>query len=220
MTAKKGQEIITRNITRRGVMLVLSSPSGAGKSSISRRLLESDDGLYLSISATSRRRRPGEVEAKDYHFVSNQDFRLMINQNAFLEYAKVFDNYYGTLRDQVEGRIAKGEDVIFDIDWQGTQQLEAQAREDLVSIFILPPSIAELEQRLRNRGQDSDEVVASRMAKAFDEMSHYAEYDYIVVNENIEDSVAKITAILTAERLKRQRQIGLPDFVKSLREGH
>lgn len=201
-------------------MLVLSSPSGAGKSSISRRLLELDDNLHLSVSATSRKRRPGEVEGVDYRFVSTEEFRLMINKQEFLEYAKVFDHYYGTPRAAVEDKMADGHDVLFDIDWQGTQQLKARARDDLVSVFILPPSIPELEKRLMKRGQDSTEVVARRMAKAADEMSHYPEYDYIIINEDLEKSVAAIRSILTAERLRRDRQTGLTGFVKSLRDGH
>ena len=207
-------------ISRRGLMLVLSSPSGAGKSSISRHLLDQDDNLYLSVSATSRKRRPGEVEGRDYSFVSAEEFQLMINRGDFYEYAKVFDNYYGTPKAPVEAKMRDGQDVLFDIDWQGTQQMKAQARDDLVSVFILPPSIAELEKRLNKRGQDSAEVVAKRMSKAADEMSHYPEYDYIIVNHNLEESVAQVRAILDAERNKRDRLTGLTDFMKSLRDGH
>ena len=201
-------------------MLVLSSPSGAGKSSISRHLLEQDNNLYLSVSATSRKRRPGEVEGRDYSFVSTEEFQLMINRGDFYEYAKVFDNYYGTPKAPVEAKMQEGKDVLFDIDWQGTQQMKAQARDDLVSVFILPPSIAELEKRLNKRGQDTAEVVAKRMSKAADEMSHYPEYDYIIVNENLEASVGQVQAILAAERLKRDRLTGLTGFMKSLRDGH
>lgn len=208
------------SIHRRGLMLVLSSPSGAGKSSISRQLLDGDDDLYLSVSATSRKRRPGEVEGVDYSFVSSQDFQLMINGEDFLEYAKVFDHYYGTPKAPVETQLSNGRDVLFDIDWQGTQQIKAKARDDLVTVFILPPSIAELERRLNKRGQDSPEVVARRMSKAADEMSHYPEYDYIIVNHDLAESVAQVNAILAAERLKRDRQTGLTEFVKSLRDGH
>ena len=207
-------------ISRRGLMLVLSSPSGAGKSSISRHLLEQDSNLYLSVSATSRKRRPGEVEGRDYSFVSTEEFQLMINRGDFYEYAKVFDNYYGTPKAPVEAKMQEGKDVLFDIDWQGTQQMKAQARYDLVSVFILPPSIAELEKRLNKRGQDTAEVVAKRMSKAADEMSHYPEYDYIIVNENLEASVGQVQAILAAERLKRDRLTGLTGFMKSLRDGH
>lgn len=200
-------------------MLVLSSPSGAGKTTISRRLLEGEPGLALSISATTRPMRPGERDGVDYHFVERTDFDLMVNRGEFLEYAKVFDHYYGTPRKPVERSLANGRDVLFDIDWQGTQQLGQSAREDLVSVFILPPSMRALEQRLRTRAQDSAEVVAKRMAKASDEMSHWFEYDYIIVNEDLELSIARVRAILFAERLKRQRQIGLAEFVKGLREG-
>ena len=200
-------------------MLVLSSPSGAGKTTISRRLLEGEPGLALSISATTRPMRPGERDGVDYHFVERTDFDLMVNRGEFLEYAKVFDHYYGTPRKPVERSLANGRDVLFDIDWQGTQQLGQSAREDLVSVFILPPSMRALEQRLKTRAQDSAEVVAKRMAKASDEMSHWAEYDYIIVNEDLDASVTRVRAILTSERLKRQRQIGLAEFVKGLREG-
>lgn len=210
----------TDQIRRRGLMLVLSSPSGAGKSSISRQLLDADDNLFLSVSATSRKRRPGEVEGVDYSFVCTEDFQLMINGQDFMEYAKVFDHYYGTPKAPVEKKLAEGRDVLFDIDWQGTQQIKAQARDDLVSVFILPPSIAELERRLNKRGQDSPATVANRMSKAADEMSHYPEYDYIIVNHDLDQSVARVKAILEAERLKRDRQIGLTDFVKNLRDGH
>ena len=210
----------TDQIRRRGLMLVLSSPSGAGKSSISRQLLDADDNLFLSVSATSRKRRPGEVEGVDYSFVCTEDFQLMINGQDFMEYAKVFDHYYGTPKAPVEKKLAEGRDVLFDIDWQGTQQIKAQARDDLVSVFILPPSIAELERRLNKRGQDSPATVANRMSEAADEMSHYPEYDYIIVNHDLDQSVARVKAILEAERLKRDRQIGLTDFVKNLRDGH
>ena len=219
MQAENNLNSIAHGISRRGLMLVLSSPSGAGKSSISRRLLESEDNLHLSVSATSRKRRPGEVEGVDYQFVNNEEFRLMINNDEFLEYAKVFDHYYGTPRAQVEGNLASGRDVLFDIDWQGTQHLKASAREDLVSVFILPPSVAELERRLMKRGQDTAEVVARRMAEASSEMSHYAEYDYIIINEDLDASVERVASILMAERLRRDRQTGLTGFVKSLREG-
>ena len=209
----------TTQIQRRGLMLVLSSPSGAGKTTISRRLLSLEPGLTMSVSATTRAMRPGEREGIDYQFVAIEEFRAMIERQAFLEHAKVFDNYYGTPRGPVEAALRHGADVLFDIDWQGTQQLAQNARDDLVAVFILPPSTRELEQRLKARAQDSAEVVAGRMAKAADEMSHWAEYDYIIVNRNIEESVAQVRAILTAERLRRQRQVGLPEFVKGLREG-
>ncbi|MET1028021.1 MAG: guanylate kinase [Dongiaceae bacterium] len=207
------------DVHRRGLMLVLSSPSGAGKTTISRKLLHLEPGLAMSVSATTRPKRPGEAAGVDYHFVDATEFNLMINRGEFFEYAKVFDNYYGTPRQAVETALAKGSDVLFDIDWQGTQQLAQAAREDLVSVFILPPTTHALEQRLRARAQDSADVVAHRMSKAADEMSHWAEYDYIIINQHIETSVARVRAILTAERLKRQRQVGLAEFVKGLREG-
>ena len=205
---------------RRGLMLVLSSPSGAGKTSISRRLLAEDDNLELSVSATTRKRRPGEVEGMDYHFVTANDFHLMINNREMLEYAKVFDHYYGTPFAPVMAALGAGRDVLFDIDWQGTQQLADASREDLVSVFILPPSTRDLEKRLLNRAQDSADVVASRMAKASDEISHYREYDYILVNADLEQAVNEVRTILQAERLRRDRQIGLTNFVKRLRTGY
>ncbi len=206
-------------ITRRGLMLVLSSPSGAGKTTISRRLLEAERNVVMSVSATTRPRRPGEVDGRDYFFVDPTEFNLMVNRGELLEHAKVFGNYYGTPRGPVEAALAAGGDVLFDIDWQGTQQLQDSAPRDLVSVFILPPSTRELERRLRARAQDSDEVVAARMSKAADEISHYPEYQYIILNDDIERSVAAVRSILAAERLKRERQVGLPDFVKGLREG-
>ena len=206
-------------IRRRGLMLVLSSPSGAGKSTISRAILARDSGITMSVSATTRSKRPGEVAGQDYHFVDKAEFNMMVNRQEFLEYAKVFDNYYGTPAAPVMESLADGRDVLFDIDWQGTQQVAERARDDLVSVFILPPSTMELERRLRQRAQDPPEVVARRMAKAADEMSHYAEYDYIIVNRDIEESVAQVMAILQAERLRRERMLGLGEFVKGLREG-
>lgn len=212
---------ITSNqqVGRRGLMLVLSSPSGAGKTSIARRLLAEDKNIELSVSATTRQRRPGEVEGKDYHFVDSTSFHMMINNREFLEYAKVFDNYYGTPKAPVMQILEQGRDVLFDIDWQGTQQVADASREDLVSVFILPPSTRDLEKRLLSRAQDSADVVAGRMAKASDEMSHYREYDYIVVNEDLDLSVDAVKSILQAERLRRDRQTGLTDFVKQLRSG-
>jgi guanylate kinase len=206
-------------IHRRGVMLVLSSPSGAGKTTISRRLLELEPQLALSVSATTRQKRPGEVAGVDYHFVDLTEFNIMKNRGEFLESAKVFDNYYATPKAQVEKELAAGRDILFDIDWQGTQQLAHNARADLVSVFILPPSTRELERRLHTRAQDSADVVAKRMAKAADEMSHFPEYDYIIVNHDIGSSVDSVRAILRAERLRRDRQVGLTEFVKGLREG-
>ncbi|HIJ38057.1 MAG TPA: guanylate kinase [Rhodospirillaceae bacterium] len=207
----------SNGIRRRGLMLVLSSPSGAGKSTIARALLSSDPRLSMSVSATTRPPRPGEIDGKDYHFVDRTRFEAMVRDSQLLEHARVFDNYYGTPKTQVEQALAAGLDVLFDIDWQGTQQLAQNARADLVSIFILPPSVAELERRLRGRAQDSEEVVRNRMNKAGDEMSHWPEYDYIVVNNDVDCSVASVKAIIAAERLKRDRLVGLPDFVRRLR---
>ncbi len=206
-------------VQRRGLMLVLSSPSGAGKTTISRRLLALEPQLAMSVSATTRQKRPGETSGVDYHFVELTEFNLMVNRGELLEHAKVFGNYYGTPRAPVAAALSQGRDILFDIDWQGTQQLVESARDDLVSVFILPPSTRDLEKRLKARAQDSADVVAHRMAKAADEMSHWAEYDYIIVNHDIEASVTQVRAILIAERLRRQRQIGLHEFVKGLREG-
>lgn len=200
-------------------MLILSSPSGAGKTTISRHLLEREADLTMSVSVTTRPKRPGEVEGVDYRFLAPKEFNLMVNRQEFLEYAKVFGHYYGTPRAPVEEALNSGRDVLFDIDWQGTQQLAENASSDVASVFILPPSTRELERRLNARAQDSPEVVAARMAQAADEMSHYREYDYIVVNDDLEESVAAVRAILAAERLKRDRLTGLGDFVKALREG-
>ncbi len=206
-------------IARRGLMLVLSSPSGAGKTTISRRLLEIDTAITMSISVTTRAARSGERDGVDYRFIEPVDFNLMVNRQQLLEYAKVFDHYYGTPAEPVDRALAEGRDVLFDIDWQGTQQLAQKARDDLVSVFILPPSTRELERRLRHRAEDADDEVARRMAKASDEISHWAEYDYIVVNDDIAECLAQVHAILVAERRRRERQIGLLNFVKALREG-
>ena len=200
-------------------MFVLSSPSGAGKTTISRAILERDYGIVMSVSMTTRTKRPGEVAAQDYHFVDTADFNMKVNRGELLEYAKVFDHYYGTPMGPVMEALDSGKDVLFDIDWQGTQQLVEKARADLVSVFILPPSTTELEKRLRGRAQDSPEVVASRMQRAPDEMSHFPEYDYIIVNRDVEISIEMAMSILQAERLKRERQTGLGEFVKGLREG-
>ena len=206
-------------ITRRGLMLVLSSPSGAGKTSIARSLLTRDKEINMSVSATTRPRRPGEAEGKDYYFVDEEKFKTDINKGLFLEYARVFDHYYGTPLGLVQKLLSSGCDVLFDIDWQGTQQIKAKARDDLVSIFVLPPSTAELEKRLITRAQDSAEVVAGRMARAADEMSHYPEYDYIIVNHDLDQSIDSVHTILKAERLRRSRQASLTEFMKQLREG-
>lgn len=203
-------------VSRRGLMLVLSSPSGAGKTAISRAILEQDAGIELSISVTTRLKRPGEVDGADYIFVAADRFKAMVGDGEFLEYARVFDNDYGTPRAPVEAALRSGRDMLFDVDWQGSQQLAQSARDDLVSIFIMPPSTAELERRLKARAQDSESVVARRMARATDEMSHWAEYDYVIVNEDLDESVASARAILRAERLRRSRQVGLVEFVKRL----
>lgn len=206
-------------LARRGLMFVLSSPSGAGKTTLTRRLLGEDGDVEMSVSATTRSPRPGEVDGVDYFFMNTEDFGIMRNRQEFLESAKVFDNYYGTPQKPVEDALASGKDVLFDIDWQGAQQLAQKAREDMVSVFILPPSTAELEKRLIKRAQDPAEVVARRMAKASEEMSHWAEYDYVIVNDDVDQAYAELKAILKAERLRRERRSGLLDFVDSLRSG-
>ena len=209
----------TSAIQRRGLMLVLSSPSGAGKTTLSRQLLDNDKQIQLSVSCTTRQKRPGERDGVDYRFVDTATFRGMIERKEFLEYAEVFANYYGTPKAPVDEALAAGRDVLFDIDWQGTQQLRDKGRADLVTVFILPPSTRDLEKRLLTRAQDPKDIVAQRMAKAADEMSHWAEYDYVVVNRDIGTSLTNLKAILTAERLKRERQVGMSVFVKGLREG-
>ena len=206
-------------ISRRGLMLVLSSPSGAGKTAISRAILDGDAAVTLSVSATTRPQRPGEVDGVDYVFVDDADFAQMVADGAFLEHATVFGHSYGTPREPVEAALAAGRDVLFDVDWQGAQQLAQAARDDLASIFILPPSTAELARRLEARAQDPPEVVAARMAQAAGEMSHWAEYDYVIVNDDLEESAASVRAILLAERLRRTRRVGLVDFVKALSAG-
>jgi guanylate kinase len=206
-------------LERRGLLFVLSSPSGAGKSTLSRMLLEAEPQIALSVSYTTRPPRPGEIDGVHYHFTDVPTFKAMAANGEFLEWAHVFGHRYGTPKAPVEAELAAGRDVLFDIDWQGTQQLRQRARDDLVSVFILPPSTRDLEKRLHTRAQDSAEVVAKRMSKAADEISHWAEYDYVVINEDVEDCLAQVHAILRAERLKRHRGVGLVDFVKTLREG-
>jgi len=208
-------------IERRGILLVLSSPSGAGKTTITRELVARDGNLSISVSVTTRPQRAGEVDGQHYHFISRERFDRMVAKGELLEHAVVFGNCYGTPRAPVEAALSAGADIVSDIDWQGTQQLKASVRGDLVSVFILPPSKEALEERLRMRAQDSAEVVRARMAKSTDEMSHWPEYDYVVVNESddLEASVRRVQAILAAERVRRDRQIGLADFVNRLRSG-
>jgi guanylate kinase len=203
-------------IARRGVMLVLSSPSGAGKTTLSRRLLETDPCVELSVSVTTRPKRDGEIEGRDYHFIDRARFDRMVKDGELLESAEVFDHCYGTPRAPVRAALAAGRDVLFDIDWQGTQQLRETARSDLVSVFVLPPSATELERRLKTRALDTDDVIRRRMARAADEMSHWAEYDYVVINDDRDRAFSEVCAILAAERLKRERQPGLSGFVRAL----
>lgn len=203
---------------RRGLMLILSSPSGAGKTTLSRRLLADDDAVAMSVSATTRPPRPGEVDGEDYHFMSVPEFERMRHDGELLEDATVFGHAYGTPRQPVEDNLEAGRDVLFDIDWQGTQQLVQKAREDVVRVFILPPSISELEKRLTSRGQDSHETVLGRMEQAATEISHWAEYDYVLINDDVEECLAQIKEILEVERMRRSRQKGLVKFVKKLTE--
>ena len=203
-------------VERRGLMFVLSSPSGAGKTTLSRMLMEQMPGLQMSVSATTRSMRPGEVDGRDYFFVDQPKFETMVKQGELLEWAIVFGNRYGTPRAPVETALSAGRDVLFDIDWQGTQLLREKAGADVVSVFILPPSAADLERRLHTRAQDSDEVIRGRMDRASHELSHWAEYDYIVVNQNVDEAFAEVQSILKAERLKRARRVGLTEFVRNL----
>ena len=203
-------------IARRGLMLVLSSPSGAGKTTLSRKLLAAEPEVTLSVSVTTRPPRPGEIDGQDYHFIDVARFEAMVERGELLEWATVFDHCYGTPRAPAIEALAAGRDVLFDIDWQGTQQLREKARSDLASVFVLPPSVEELEKRLRSRAQDPEDVIRRRMMKATEEMSHWAEYDYVVVNLDLERAFADVRAILAAERLKRERQRGLSDFVREL----
>ena len=203
-------------VARRGLMLVLSSPSGAGKTTLSRMLLDRYSTIELSISVTTRKPRPGEVEGRDYRFIDEKSFDAMVARGDLMEWAEVFGSRYGTPRTPVERALAMGRDVLFDIDWQGTQQLREKGRDDLVSVFVLPPSIPDLEARLRTRAQDADVVIRARMAQAANEMSHWAEYDYVVINRDVWRAFEDICAILAAERLKRERQTGLSAFVRAL----
>lgn len=204
---------------RRGLMIVLSSPSGAGKTTMTRRLLAQDPQIAMSVSVTTRPPRPGERDGEDYYFISKDKFAELEERDELLEHARVFDNYYGTPREPVEAALSDGKDIVFDIDWQGAQQLTEAAADDLVKIFILPPNMRELEQRLRTRAQDSDDVIAKRMSKSENEISHWAEYDYVLVNENIDRAMGELLSIVTAERMRRRRQPWLSGFVKRLIDG-
>jgi guanylate kinase len=215
MNMARGQKNRT-GIARRGLMFVLSSPSGAGKTTLSHMLLKADRNLELSVSVTTRPKRPGEIDGKDYHFIDSSAFIEMVRSRKLLEWAKVFGNRYGTPRRPVMEALRAGRDVLFDIDWQGTQQLREKARDNLVSVFILPPTAKELERRLRRRARDTHAIISSRMDKAADEMSHWPEYDYVIVNRDRDQAFAEVRAILAAERLKRERQIGLSAFVRAL----
>jgi guanylate kinase len=207
------------NSQRRGLLLILSSPSGAGKSTLARRLMDWDPTMRFSVSATTRHPRPGEVDGREYHFRSRGAFEALVAQGQMLEHAEVFGNLYGSPRAPVEAAMTEGHDTVFDIDWQGGQQIRNSALgRNVVSVFVLPPSIGELERRLRSRGQDDDEVIARRMAKSRDEISHWAEYDYVIVNNDIDAAFAALTTILSAERLRRDRQPGLAQFVRALNE--
>jgi guanylate kinase len=203
-------------VARRGLLFVMSSPSGAGKTTLSRKLLAADANIAMSVSVTTRKPRPAEIDGRDYHFVSQETFDAMVAKKELLEWANVFGNFYGTPRRPVEEALAAGRDVLFDIDWQGTQQLAETMKNDLVRLFILPPSAETLHDRLMHRAQDSATVIAKRMAKAADEISHWAEYDYVIVNDEIEASHRQVTAILIAERLRRHRQLGLTEFVREM----
>jgi len=203
-------------VARRGLMFVLSSPSGAGKTTLARLLLKADRNVELSVSVTTRPKRLGETGGRDYHFIDLSRFEAMVKTGKLLEWAEVFNHRYGTPRRPVEQALRAGRDVLFDIDWQGTQQLREKARDDLVSVFILPPTAKELERRLKRRAQDSRDIIGSRMAKAAGEMSHWPEYDYVIVNRDIDKAFSEVRAILAAERLKRERQIGLSGFVRDL----
>jgi len=207
-----------RGVERRGLMFVLSSPSGAGKSTLARMLIEKMPDMRMSVSVTTRAKRPGEIDGEHYHFIDKQTFDAMVKSSDLLEHATVFDNSYGTPRKPVEDALTAGQDVLFDIDWQGTQQLREKARDDVVSVFILPPSAADLEKRLHTRAQDSDEIIRGRMSRASHELSHWAEYDYVVTNSQLDEAYSQVATILKAERLKRERQTGLSAFVRELQK--
>lgn len=204
------------SLPRRGLMFILSSPSGAGKTTIARKLLSAETNLKMSVSVTTRPKREGEVEGRDYYFTGRDPFEAMVAEEAFLEWAEVFGNLYGTPRAHIRQGLENGRDFLFDVDWQGAQQLSQRAREDVVSVFLLPPSLGELEQRLRARGTDSEAVIAGRMARARDEISHWREYDYVVINKEVDTCFVQVRDILHSERLKIDRQIGLIDFTRAL----
>lgn len=204
-------------VRRRGLMFVLSSPSGAGKTTIARRLLDSEPDLQLSVSVTTRPKRPGEVDGRDYHFVDRATYQRMVGAGDLLEHAEVYDHGYGTPRAPVEQLLGTGRDALFDIDWQGAQQLREVAGEDMTSLFILPPSAEELERRLRRRAQDPEEVVLKRLARVAADVTHFPEYDYVLINDDLDLAVARVRAVLTAERLRRRRQPGLVDFIGQFR---
>jgi len=211
--------MLNEHVARRGLMFVLSSPSGAGKSTLARKLLEADDNMSLSVSATTRAARPSEVDGREYKFMDKAQFEDMADRNEFLEHAVVFGNHYGTPRAPVEAMLIQGKDVLFDVDWQGARALRAAEPRDVVGIFILPPSMAELERRLRARAEDSEEVIQSRMARSLNEISHWEEYDYVLVNTLLEQTLAQVRQILAAERLKRNRQLWLKLHVERLKSG-
>src|SRR3989344_1652728 len=208
--------VIQAPLARRGLLFILSSPSGAGKSTIARMLLEQDKHIALSVSVTTRPPRPGEIDGKDYHFIDEAEFHRLVEDNALLEWAKVFGHYYGTPKAQVKQGLREGQDFLFDIDWQGTQQLYQRAEGDVVRVFILPPSLEELHRRLRSRNTDTEEGIAGRMARAQDEISHWDGYDFVVINDNVENCFEKVRQILNSERMRRARQTGLIDYVRDL----
>jgi guanylate kinase len=216
MAARGDQQRAGASVVRRGLMLVMSSPSGAGKTTLSRLLLAADSAVELSISVTTRPRRLSEVDGRDYHFIDQRKFDAMVRNGDLLEWATVFGFSYGTPREPVERALAAGRDVLFDIDWQGTQQLIKKCRSEVATIFILPPSLAELERRLRRRAEDTDDIIGKRMDKATDELAHWAEYDYVIINHDLDQAFADVRTILNAERIRRERQTGLAEFMRDL----
>ncbi len=215
MTRKNSETV---DLPRRGLMFIISSPSGAGKSTLSRRLLESEPDLAMSVSVTTRPPRPGEVDGEHYHFISREEFERLRDEGGLLEWAEVFGNFYGSPKAPVEKLLEQGKDVLFDVDWQGAQQISSRMGEDAVKVFILPPGAEELHERLHRRAQDPREVIERRMAEAASEISHWPEYDYVIINDDLERAAADISAILRAERLRRHRRTGLHEFVRSMTE--